>query len=116
MRVVLAEDLALLRDGIVRILTAHDIDTAVAALRPTVTPAGAAPAPPSPTRQLVLDAIEAADTPLSAGEVATAIGISRATAQRYLATLTAAGDVLMRLRYGSTGRPEQEFLMGPPKR
>ena len=43
-------------------------------------------------------------------EVSTAIGVSRATAQRYLATLAAAGEVKTRLRYGTTGRPEQEFV------
>ncbi|WP_280302829.1 helix-turn-helix domain-containing protein, partial [Nocardia neocaledoniensis] len=63
----------------------------------------------SPTRDLVLRAIQSAAEPMSAGEIATAIGISRATAQRYLAALVTAGDLRMRLRYGTTGRPEQEF-------
>ena len=47
--------------------------------------------------------------PLSAAEVAEAIGVSRATAQRYLATLASSGEVTIGLRYGTTGRPEQEF-------
>jgi two-component system CitB family response regulator len=38
--------------------------------------------------------------------VATALGISRATAQRYLADLSDDGRVTVALRYGSTGRPE----------
>ncbi|WP_280464836.1 helix-turn-helix domain-containing protein, partial [Nocardia brasiliensis] len=74
--------------------------------------AGGPPPPPpasSPTKDLVLQSILAADNPLSAGEVATAIGISRATAQRYLATLVGTGTLRMSLRYGSTGRPEQEY-------
>lgn len=50
---------------------------------------------------------------MSAGEVSVAIGISRATAQRYLAALVAKCTVVMRLRYGSTGRPEQEYSAGP---
>jgi response regulator of citrate/malate metabolism len=64
----------------------------------------------SPTKQLVLQALRASSTPMSSGEVSTAVGISRATAQRYLATLATTGQVTMRLRYGTTGRPEQEFV------
>ncbi|MFE9581740.1 response regulator [Nocardia sp. NPDC006044] len=96
-----------------RILTAPQVDNArvdaaLQALRPaTITHAPATAA--SPTKDLVLHSILEAGTPLSAGEVATAIGISRATAQRYLATLVGTGTLRMSLRYGSTGRPEQEY-------
>ncbi|MEJ6537100.1 MAG: response regulator, partial [Mycobacterium sp.] len=46
------------------------------------------------------------------------IGVSRATAQRYLAGLAASDEVRVGLRYGTTGRPEQEFVAKPkgPKR
>jgi len=47
---------------------------------------------------------------MSSTEVSAVIGVSRATAQRYLATLATAGDVTVGLRYGATGRPEQEFV------
>ncbi|POX84400.1 helix-turn-helix domain-containing protein, partial [Mycobacterium kansasii] len=63
----------------------------------------------SPTKQLVLQALKTSQTPMSAAEVAAAIGISRATAQRYLAAMASSGDVSVGLRYGATGRPEQEF-------
>ncbi|MBF4595531.1 response regulator [Curtobacterium flaccumfaciens] len=46
----------------------------------------------------------------SAAEVAAAIGVSRATAQRYLAQLTADGTVAMQLRYGAAGRPEHRYV------
>lgn len=46
----------------------------------------------------------------SAAEVAAAIGVSRATAQRYLAQLTADGTVGMQLRYGAAGRPEHRYV------
>ncbi|MEV5833338.1 response regulator [Nocardia sp. NPDC052112] len=88
------------------------IEAALHALRPTSTPA-AATVIASPTKDLVLHTILEAVAPLSAAEVATAIGISRATAQRYLATLVAAGTIQMRLRYGTTGRPEQEYTAIP---
>jgi len=46
----------------------------------------------------------------SAAEVAATIGVSRATAQRYLAQLTADGTVAMQLRYGAAGRPEHRYV------
>ena len=50
---------------------------------------------------------------MSAAEVAAEIGVSRATAQRYLAGLASNGEVRVGLRYGTTGRPEQEFATRP---
>ncbi|MFI9412987.1 response regulator transcription factor [Nocardia gamkensis] len=96
-----------------RILAAPQVDNArvsaaLHALRPTASASPSA-AVSSPTKDAVLQAILAAETPLSAGEVAAAIGVSRATAQRYLAGLVASGTVRMSLRYGATGRPEQEY-------
>lgn len=61
------------------------------------------------TRELVLGTVRDAAGPLSAGEVAAAVGVSRATAQRYLADMVARGLLRMRLRYGAAGRPEQEY-------
>lgn len=46
---------------------------------------------------------------LSAADVAARVGVSRATAQRYLAALTADGLVTMKLSYGTTGRPEHRY-------
>ncbi|WP_236566689.1 response regulator transcription factor [Nocardia sp. CY41] len=96
-----------------RILAVPQVDNArvsaaLHALRPAVTASPAATVS-SPTKEAVLQAIVEAGAPLSAGEVAGAIGVSRATAQRYLAGLVASGTVRMSLRYGATGRPEQEY-------
>lgn len=63
----------------------------------------------SATEQLILAAL--GDGEASAGEVATASGISRATAQRHLAALAARGVVEVRLRYGTTGRPEHRYAL-----
>ena len=41
--------------------------------------------------------------------VADQVGVSRATAQRYLAQLSADGQLAMQLRYGATGRPEHRY-------
>lgn len=85
-----------------------DIDAALDALRPRVA-ASQTPVAASPTKQRVLTVLAEAESPMSAAEVATAIGVSRATAQRYLAGLATSDEVKVGLRYGATGRPEQEF-------
>jgi response regulator of citrate/malate metabolism len=63
----------------------------------------------APTLRLIRDAIAASGGSLSASEVALAIGISRATAQRYLSRLEQSGLLSLELRYGSTGRPEHRY-------
>ncbi len=88
----------------------NDVDTALDALRPRVAVQQPSTAATSPTKQLVLEALQASGQPMSAAEVSAAIGVSRATAQRYLATLATTGKIKIQLRYGSTGRPEQEFV------
>ncbi|SFS99235.1 response regulator [Saccharopolyspora flava] len=61
------------------------------------------------TTQLVRDALRNAPHPRSAAEIADELGISRATAQRYLAALTQDGAATMTLRYGASGRPEHQY-------
>lgn len=61
------------------------------------------------TAALVLEQLVAGEE-RSAAEVAAAIGVSRATAQRYLAQLTVDGTVAMQLRYGAAGRPEHRYV------
>jgi len=90
-------------------LTAGDVDAALDALRPRIAAPPSATIAASSTKQSVLQALRSAQRPMSAAEVSAAIGISRATAQRYLAALATARDVTVGLRYGTTGRPEQEF-------
>ena len=61
------------------------------------------------TVRLVSEALRTAGAPRTAAEVADELGISRATAQRYLAALARDGAAEMRLRYGATGRPEHRY-------
>jgi two-component system CitB family response regulator len=68
----------------------------------------------SATVRLVAAALRTATEPRSASDIAVALGISRATAQRYLATLTQTGEAEMALRYGSTGRPEHRYRWRTP--
>ncbi|WAJ44418.1 response regulator [Mycobacterium sp. Aquia_216] len=93
-------------------LSSGDVDAALDALRPRITPPQPATIAAASTKQLVLQALRKSEKPMSAAEVSAAIGISRATAQRYLAALATTGDVTVGLRYGTTGRPEQEFVAG----
>ncbi len=61
------------------------------------------------TVRLVTEALRTAGEPRSAAEIAEDVGISRATAQRYLASLAQSGRVRVTLRYGTTGRPEHQY-------
>lgn len=93
-----------------------EVDAALDALRPRIAAQQAPVVAPSPTKDLVLQALAGATGPMSAAEVAAEIGVSRATAQRYLAALATNDEVKVGLRYGSTGRPEQEFVAKPTSR
>jgi two-component system CitB family response regulator len=87
-----------------------DIDRAVRVLREGDTVGGAVRKGRSPqTAALVVDLLRGAADALTAQDVATALGISRPTAQRYLADLSDDGRVAVSLRYGSTGRPEHRY-------
>ena len=86
------------------------VDRALAVLREGDSPAGAMPKGRSAvTADAIRDALQGSDDALTAQDVADATGVSRATAQRYLADLVAAGRVELGLRYGSTGRPEHRY-------
>jgi two-component system CitB family response regulator len=61
------------------------------------------------TAQLVVAAVRAAGGPVTAADLAAQLGLSRATAQRYLSDLAADGRVRVALRYGTTGRPEHLY-------
>ncbi|EOM74421.1 response regulator [Rhodococcus rhodnii] len=88
-----------------RTLSQHDIDRAMAALRtPDVTattPKGVA----APTLSAVVTRVRESDTPLTAAEVASALGMSRVTARRYLEQLVKDGMLARRPEYGKPGRP-----------
>jgi response regulator of citrate/malate metabolism len=62
-----------------------------------------------PTMARVLDTVRAAEQAVSAAEVADQLGVSRATAQRYLALMGRRGVVELVLNYGTTGRPEHRY-------
>lgn len=62
----------------------------------------------SATEAAVLEALEPGQQ-YSTLTVARQVGVSRATAQRYLSALVDDGAVEIQLRYGNTGRPEHRY-------
>ena len=64
--------------------------------------------PRSATEAAVLESLLPGEQ-YSAAEVAARVGVSRATAQRYLSSLADDGSVEIQLRYGTTGRPEHRY-------
>ncbi|MCL2514500.1 MAG: response regulator [Microbacteriaceae bacterium] len=69
--------------------------------------------PRAVTELSVLEALRNAVEPLSAADVAAAVGVSRATAQRYLSGLVDDGAASVQLRYGAAGRPEHRYGIRP---
>jgi response regulator of citrate/malate metabolism len=63
-----------------------------------------------PTMQKVLDTVRGSAHPIGAAEIATSLGMSRPTAQRYLTELERRGVVELKLEYGSTGRPVNWYV------
>jgi response regulator of citrate/malate metabolism len=68
-----------------------------------------------PTMARVLDIVRSSPTPLGAAEVAERLGVSRPTAQRYLAILVQKQAIELDLAYGATGRPEHLYQARPPR-
>ena len=89
-----------------RTIAQEDLDRALAILHGSVESGSASR---SATEQLILAAL--GDTEASAADVAERVGISRATAQRHLSALATRGVVGVRLRYGTTGRPEHRYAL-----
>ena len=84
----------------------HDVDALYGLLR------GPAPLPKGqsgPTMASIRQLLQASPDDVSASEIAEMVGISRSTAQRYLAELARQGKIELHLHYGTTGRPEHRY-------
>lgn len=62
-----------------------------------------------PTLDRVVGHLATTSHPVSARDVAVGLGLSRATARRYLEFLQRRGQATLNLRYGSAGRPEHRY-------
>lgn len=85
------------------------IDGWLGQLRPRLDAAPAAKGRSAVTAAAVADLLRAAPDPLTVAAVADEIGISHATARRYLSDLVAAGEAELLLRYGTAGRPQHSY-------
>lgn len=65
--------------------------------------------PKNPTASSILKMIENGKKPVSANDVSDKLGLSRATAQRYLSQMVENGQLELVLQYGTTGRPIHLF-------
>ncbi|MGF7122186.1 response regulator [Rhodococcus sp. TAF43] len=87
----------------------RDIDRAMAVLRSAderaTAPKGVAPQ----TADLIGACVRDAGRPLTAAEVAAAVGVSRVTAWRYLERLADDGAVGRETEYGKAGRPQVRY-------
>lgn len=84
----------------------HDVDALYGLLRgPTPLPKGHS----GPTVALIREILLASSGDVSAADIAEKVGISRSTAQRYLAELARQGKIELHLHYGTTGRPEHRY-------
>jgi response regulator of citrate/malate metabolism len=95
-------------DGDEREAEQHEVDALYNLLRgPTGLPKGQS----GPTMALIRELLSESSEDLSAAEIASQIGVSRSTAQRYLAELARQGKVELRLHYGTAGRPEHRYRL-----
>ncbi|MEU8972830.1 response regulator [Streptomyces monashensis] len=92
-----------------RSLGQDQVDRALRALHGTDRTVRARPPRATPTGKLVADTVAFLGGPITASALAERLGISRPTAQRYLADLAAAGTIRIELRYGAAGRPEHLY-------
>ena len=89
----------------------HDVDTLYRLL------GGQAPPPKGqsgPTMTSIRELLQASPHDVSAADIAEQVGISRPTAQRYLAEMARQGNIELRLHYGATGRPEHRYRITTP--
>jgi response regulator of citrate/malate metabolism len=91
----------------------HDVDTLYGLLR------GPAPLPKgqsAPTMTRIRELLQDSPHDVSAAEIADQVGMSRSTAQRYLAELARQGKIELHLHYGATGRPEHRYRIASTTR
>lgn len=91
-------------------VTQEQVDAAASVLRTDRAPARRDDAG-SVTEKRIVEALRAAGGPLLADDIATEVGVSAATARRYLADLVRDGTLTMALQYGTTGRPRQRYAL-----
>ena len=88
-----------------------DIDATVALLRGSRNVTESESQTQNPTTASILNCLAAHENSLSASEIAQYLGISRATAQRYLTQMADRKLVILELKYGNAGRPINNYRL-----
>ena len=88
-----------------------EIDATVALMRGNKLATESDPISSNPTTTLILNCLQANGVPMSASEIASTLGISRATAQRYLSQMSDRKLVTLELQYGNAGRPINNYRL-----
>ncbi|AUN39905.1 Transcriptional regulatory protein CitT (plasmid) [Tsukamurella tyrosinosolvens] len=91
-------------------VTQDQVDAAASVLR-SERPAPRRDEGGSVTERRIVEALRTADGPMLADDIAGEVGVSPATARRYLAELVRDGTLTMALQYGATGRPRQRYTL-----
>jgi response regulator of citrate/malate metabolism len=114
---VLAERLVAYRELRLRLAmldqaSQDDVDTLYSLLR-TPVPSKLLNGCSEPTMRRIHEALKTFSSEFETLEVAELVGISRATAQRYLSELVRTGFLELNLQYGTTGRPTHRYRARP---
>lgn len=92
-------------------LSQEEADAALALMRGNKLPENTEVTSSNPTTTLILNCLESAGEAMSAADIAEALGISRATAQRYLSQMADRKLVILELQYGNAGRPINNYRL-----
>jgi response regulator of citrate/malate metabolism len=90
-------------------ISQEEVDRTVALMRGNKVSAEIASASKNPTTDSILNCLAKKGEAMSASQVAEELGISRATAQRYLTQMDERKLVTLELQYGTAGRPINKY-------
>ena len=90
-------------------ISQEELDRLSAQIRGPRIPRYSQEIPRNPTTASIMKFIELRNSSASANDVSDELGLSRATAQRYLSQMVENGQLELALQYGTTGRPIHLF-------
>lgn len=90
-------------------ISQEELDRLSAQIRGPRIPRYSQEIPRNPTTASIMKFISLRKQPVSANDVSEDLGLSRATAQRYLSQMVENGQLELALQYGTTGRPIHLF-------
>jgi response regulator of citrate/malate metabolism len=89
----------------------EDADATVALMRGTRVDISSDASSSNPTTAMIVKCMQEKGVPMSASEISQSLGISRATAQRYLSQMADRKLVVLELQYGTAGRPVNNYRL-----